>query len=530
MRSGDPGNTAYVVLHGRLRILGGSDGTSVMGEVGAGELVGEVALIAAQARTATVVAIRDSQLLEVTAEHFDEITADENTTVRNISRLIVSRLTQHHENRTPPKTIVVVCDPGGYDVFTERFVEALRNLGDQVRFVHHPETSTITGIVAEAEDERSVVVFGDDTIEAHRVRATLRQADVVVMVSRGRESPAAALVDSELRNRPHQPRLESVCIDGSRPPRLAMQPGVRRHRAGKGSEGIDRIARLVSGRSTTLVLGSGAARGIAHIGVIAALEELGVLVDAIGGSSAGAVVAGMWAHGVGSGQMRDDIVGFLETVRWGKDLTVPSVALLSGRQLSDAIEAYFSGALIEDLAVNMFAVSSDLVGGQSYVHDRGPIWRALRASSSIPGIFPPVRDGDRLLADGAILDRLPVATMRELHPASRIIAVDVGGSPHLAIEGHSVDGRLAKSAALRFAGKKGPSGLGPLMARIVELTGGGATGVPAILIQPESTSAAGSTPTEMVDEVIASGYRATLKAMQTMHHTPTATVGTGSPA
>jgi predicted acylesterase/phospholipase RssA len=442
--------------------------------------------------------------------------------------LIVSRLTQHHEIRTPPKTIVVVCDPGG-DVFAEEFVVALRNLGDHVRFIHHPETSAIARIVAEAEDEGSIVVFANDTIEEHRVRAMLRQADVVVTVSRGSASPAAAIVDSELRSRPHQPRVESVCIDGSRPPGLAMQRGVRRHRAGKGSDGIARIARLVSGRSNTLVLGSGAARGIAHVGVIAALDELGVVVDAIGGSSAGAVVAGMWAHGVGPGQMRDDIVGFLETVRWSKDLTVPSVALLSGRQLSDAIEAYFSGATIEDLAVNMFAVSSDLVSGESYVHDRGPVWRALRASSSIPGIFPPVRDGARLLADGAILDRLPVATMSELHPASRIIAVDLGHSPDLAIEGHAADGRLARSTALRFAGKKGPSGLGTLMARIVELTGGGATEVPAILIQPESTSTAGLTPADMVDAVIASGYWATMKAMQPMPRSPTATGGNGSP-
>jgi predicted acylesterase/phospholipase RssA len=195
---------------------------------------------------------------------------------------------------------------------------------------------------------------------------------------------------------------------------------------------FERLARRLTGRAVGVVLGGGAARAYGHIGVLRALEESGVPIDYLGGTSAGALIAAQYAYGYSF----DEIV---ELNRRGlasrlllKELTIPLVALLNSKQVKRRLELSFGDARIENLWLPFFCVSTNLTRAELTVHRDGPIARWVRASLSIPGVLPPVlsSSGD-LLVDGAVLNNVPVDVMRS-HVSGPTIGVDVSPTAHLA--------------------------------------------------------------------------------------------------
>lgn len=519
MEAGSEGDTAYVVLRGRLRILRvpvGEETPIVVGEVGPGDIVGEMALLASGHRTATVVAVRDTELLEIDAKLFDEVTSRETTTARELTRLIFERATASKTPRTEPRVITLVLDrePTTSD-FPEHVRAAFAAIGENplLGFGDHERDDRGAELVRSAESEGRLLILVTEAGNDAACEAAIRQADVVVPVASMPGSTTCEIVAGHLRSRPYAPQVEAVSVGNAPTPRAAMEPGVRRHRIERAGRELERVARLVFGRSTVLVLGSGSARGLAHIGVVQALRELDVEFDAVGGTSAGAIIAGATALGRSTDGMRSDMIDFIRGVQWRRDLTIPTLALMTGRQMSNAIEDYFGDVLIEDLSLPMFAVSTDLSAGRAVVHDRGPAWLAIRASASIPGIFPPVRDRDRLLADGAIVDRLPVGVMRTLHPDSNVISVDVSTPRDMPVTGHADDGRLGRRQTLLGGrGRRSRTGIGSLMGRIIELTG--TKDDPAdILIRPRFDGTGLRNASQIVDQAITAGYEATMETM-----------------
>jgi predicted acylesterase/phospholipase RssA len=204
------------------------------------------------------------------------------------------------------------------------------------------------------------------------------------------------------------------------------------HHVREGDAGdMRRLVRLLTGRAIGLVLSGGGARGFAHIGVIEALRDAGIPIDAIGGTSMGAVIAAQYATGADPARLRR-----VNREQWAdrnplKDKTLPVVALLAGHRLERMIDTMFGDRRIEDLWTRCFCVSADLTHAQMRVHDRGPLGRAVRASMSLPGIAIPVHEEGAMLVDGGLLNNLPADVMREM--CGRVIAVDVSPSKDLAI-------------------------------------------------------------------------------------------------
>jgi NTE family protein len=175
-----------------------------------------------------------------------------------------------------------------------------------------------------------------------------------------------------------------------------------------------------------LCLGSGGARGYAHIGVINELRDRGHEIVGISGSSMGALVGGLEAAGK-----------LDEYATWASSLTqravlrlldpsLTSAGVLRAERILDAVREILGEAVIEELRVPYTAVTTDLIAGKSVWLQRGPVDEAIRASIAIPGVIKPhVLDG-RLLADGGILDPLPMAPLAAVN-ADLIIAVSLGG-------------------------------------------------------------------------------------------------------
>jgi NTE family protein len=173
-----------------------------------------------------------------------------------------------------------------------------------------------------------------------------------------------------------------------------------------------------------LALGAGAARGWSHIGVLRELEENGVRVDVIAGTSIGAVVGGCYAAGKLDQVERFALSLTKRRVFAMMDLSFSGASLITGSRLRNALEQELKGVLIEDLPMPFAAVATEVGTGHEIWLQRGPLDVAIRASYALPGIFEPVRVGARYLFDGALVNPVPVTVCRALG-ADFVIAVNV---------------------------------------------------------------------------------------------------------
>ncbi|MBW2068901.1 MAG: patatin-like phospholipase family protein [Deltaproteobacteria bacterium] len=173
-----------------------------------------------------------------------------------------------------------------------------------------------------------------------------------------------------------------------------------------------------------LALGSGSARGWAHIGVIRALIEAGIRIDYVAGTSIGALVGAIYASG--NIESLEEIVLQLDWKQIASflDVVFPKSGLIDGNRISEFIRIHVGAKNIEDLPLPFCAVSTDLATGNEVVIKDGDIIEAVRASISVPGIFTPVRKGDMILIDGSLVNPVPVSVVREMG-ADLVIAVDL---------------------------------------------------------------------------------------------------------
>ncbi|MGI6127597.1 MAG: patatin-like phospholipase family protein [Planifilum sp.] len=171
-----------------------------------------------------------------------------------------------------------------------------------------------------------------------------------------------------------------------------------------------------------LALGSGAARGLAHIGVLKVLEREGIPIDMIAGSSMGSLIGTVYANG-GDLAMMEQLAIHLKRNQW-LDFSLTRRGLVAGDRIRELVRLLTHGKNLEDLQIPTAVIATDLTKGERVVFTSGPIDLAVRASVSIPGIFEPVEWEGRTLVDGGVIDRVPVSVVREMG-ADVVIAVDV---------------------------------------------------------------------------------------------------------
>ena len=178
-----------------------------------------------------------------------------------------------------------------------------------------------------------------------------------------------------------------------------------------------------------LALGSGGARGFAHIGIIKILKEENIPIDYIAGSSIGAIIACLYGAGLDINRLYT-ISKFFKR-KYYLDYTVPKMGFIAGNKVKELIQLFTYGRKLEELDIPVCVVATDLLSGEKIVFSKGPIAPAVRASISIPGIFVPEKVNGRLLVDGGVVDRVPVTVLKEMG-ADIVIGVDVANT-----NGHS---------------------------------------------------------------------------------------------
>jgi len=192
-----------------------------------------------------------------------------------------------------------------------------------------------------------------------------------------------------------------------------------------------------------LALGGGAAKGFAHIGVIKMLEASGIHPDVVAGTSAGSVVGALYASGMDAFALQQTAFGLDEAKI--RDVRLFSGGLVQGQALQDYVNQLVHKQPIEQLKMPFAAVSTELETGKRTVFVRGNTGRAVRASSSIPGVFEPVEIHGKHYVDGGVVSPIPVDAARQLG-ADFVIAVDISAAPDgtnpqgmMSIVGQSID-------------------------------------------------------------------------------------------
>ncbi|MGY2463002.1 patatin-like phospholipase family protein [Vreelandella sulfidaeris] len=188
---------------------------------------------------------------------------------------------------------------------------------------------------------------------------------------------------------------------------------------------MNELAHRSSGNKVALVLGSGGARGYAHIGVIEALEARGFEIIAVSGCSMGALIGGIYAAGK-LPEYRDWVctLDYLDVLRL-VDVTWSPMGAMRASKVMGKLEALVGDVLIENLPIPVTTVATDLVRQREVWFQNGPLLQAIRASIAVPGVITPVHLGEQVLVDGGLLNPLPIMPVVAAHQADFVVAVNV---------------------------------------------------------------------------------------------------------
>ena len=454
---GDEGDAAYLVATGRLRVLRTSDlGVEVeIGEVGRGELIGEMSLVDGEPRTSSVDAVRDTQLVRFTRSTYEELLNRYPRVGLEVAKMALRRARgaahvvprAQHDRRS---FALVPSSPGvDMDAFAARLAEALggearivtsAQIDDELRRegISQIDDDDVGALrlayrLEELEQRHRYLIYRIDDSWTPWSRRALRWSDHVVLVADARQDPEPGPIERELWTLVTRQYHSRVSLALLHPAATVLPTGTREwlapravashHHLRQGdATHLQRLARLLSGQGTSLVLGGGGARGFAHLGVLQVLEELGTPIDMIGGTSIGSIMAVGPAMGWTAAETRANAI---EAFRDLFDYTLPTTSVLRGHKITAKLAGLLGEVDIADLWIPYFCVSTNLTHARSEYHDTGSLLHAIRASIAIPGILPPVPSDGDLLVDGGVLDNVPVDEMRRRNPSGRVLAVDV---------------------------------------------------------------------------------------------------------
>ncbi|KAL0979156.1 hypothetical protein UPYG_G00181440 [Umbra pygmaea] len=465
------------------------------GEYGRGDFIGVVEALTHMNRATTVHAIRDSELAKLPEGALSSIKRRYPQVVTRLIHLLGQKIlgnmqqvkgplatgglalhtpTSKWDSGNPASnlstvTILPVSEEVPITAFTLELQHALSAIGPTLLLtsdtikqrlgaaaldsVHEYRLSSWLG---QQEDIHRIVLYQSDYTLTPWTQRSIRQADCIIIVGLGEAEPTVGELERMLESSAVRAQKQLVLLhreDGP-PPQgtvewLNMRSWISKHlhlscphrvfskksfpklKPPDRHSDFSRLARVLTGNSIALVLGGGGARGCSQVGILKALNEAGIPVDMVGGTSIGSLMGALYAEEKSSCRMRVrarewamDMGSFFKKVF---DLTYPVTSMFSGASFNNSTSAVFKDKQIEDLWIPYFSITTDITASSMRVHTDGSLWRYVRASMSLSGYLPPLcdpKDG-HLLMDGGYINNLPADVARSMG-AKVVLAIDVG--------------------------------------------------------------------------------------------------------
>ena len=462
---GEQAHSMLFLVSGRLRVSrrDRAGALQLYNEILPGESVGEAGLILQQPRAADITALRDSTLALLTRADFDRLMVRYPLELNRVFAQAIYNHLRHtlqivQRRQAQIFVVVPLCPGSSCRQVAEGLTRAFARIGrashvapETERSRNPDDTSSWVALdrYDDLEKQYDFLIYEADSDGSSWARRAFRQADQVVFVAEPQASTEAGELELRLRDQPGF-TMKRKHLELLHPAGTAQPQELAPWRAGRDLERVypvrageagdyARLARFLTGKATGVVLGGGGARGFAHLGVLRALEQSGIAVDLIGGNSMGALLGAQYACGLPLDEIREQTMRF---ARGGERPTVPVISLVSGKRVQRDLQRMFGERSVDALWRPFFAAACNLSRACTTVQDSGPLWRAVLASNSPVGLFPPVLHNGDLLVDGAILENVPVEAMRmrlgtrleKRRGNGTIIAVDVDVQDHMGVD------------------------------------------------------------------------------------------------
>lgn len=445
----------YIVVQGKLLVCVEDPLTKeskFIAEIPSGQVVGEIASITKEPRTATVKASRDSVLLKVHQEFIEVFQKQCPAASFEIAKMALKRLIKPRREFVPGERIhTLVVAPAGksdHHSFCEELVEEFRFYG-KTAFVTQSLCREIYGceitqmsepadsrklieLFLRIESENQYLIIETDRELTPWSEICLRCSDHVLFVADDVISPALNSIETyyfDIEHHDVQNFSDLILIHRNEKFSKFKAADWLENRPVKGHYHVNMdapnplksLVRILTNNSFAVVLNGGGARGLSHIGVLKALEESGMKIDFLGGSSFGSFAgAGYVIYGVEGALEQAEIL----TKNFRRDYTFPYLSLLKGKTTSESLQKLCGDLNIEDLPTPFFCVSCNLTNRELTIHERGRVWEAVRKSISIPGIYPPLYDDEGCAyVDGGVMNNMPVDVMRKKIRGGKILAI-----------------------------------------------------------------------------------------------------------
>jgi len=463
IRQGDPSDALFIVVSGRLQVTvkkqlaHSPDSESIfIREMGAGEIIGETGVLIAQPRTATVTAIRSVTVVKLSRDDFEALVLQHPHIGLQVARMVANRqigitplaLTPHAVMSialvaTDPsvpsmqvaQSLVNVLSQWGETLYlnSERFDAAFGKNGASQVDSNDPLHLSVIGWLNELELHYRYIVYECDRVPSAWTKKVLQHSDRILVLKDAQASDVSpdlieqVLVEQFPSLRPELLLLQpATCVRPSGTIRWLQHRSTTVHYHLRLSNDADwqRLGRRLTGQANAVVLSAGGSSAAAHAGVLRAITEADIPVDMIGGTSAGAITGGIFAFEMDNtrvwefGHQNSSAKRIL-------DYTLPLTSLLAGAKATGVLQGWLGEIGIEDLWIPYFSVSCNLSRVQLVIHDRGPLWLAIRTSSAIPGVYPPLTYNGDLLVDGGIMNYFPVDIMRQRLQPGTIYGVNL---------------------------------------------------------------------------------------------------------
>ncbi len=549
----------YMVINGLLHAFTGNKKNPkkrFLRQMSRGDCIGEIGILSGKKRSASVFAARESLLVRFSQRAIDDIMVRYPKVNRNITKVIIERL-QHQSDENRPegyvKKIVIVPagEPFPLSGFVRRFALKLARYGSVLHLSSEfidsrlgsrdisqvgsddPFNLKLSTWLEKQESRYDYILFESDIWASPWTRRCISHGDQIFLAGLAGENPDIGSIEKRfLGEGSLVTEVRQTLVLLHREPGFSFartkqwlgprQIKIHHHVCLRNDQDMERLARFATNRAVGLVLGGGGARGFAHIGVIRALKEAKIPIDIVGGTSMGAAISAQHAMGW-------DLETIMETNHnaWikgnpFKDYTLPIYSVLTGRQVNKILKEAFGDTRIEELPINFFCVSSNLTEARPLVHQQGSLWKAVRASGSLPGIFQPWIHDSNLLVDGGIMNNLPGDVMKKLFNGF-VFLVDVSPVQSIKIDNNT---RLSPwSAALKKILPFSTPQKAPTMLNILIRTTLLSSVVKRDQVKKNAdlyfeppVEAFGLLEFKAMEEIIETGYRYTRKKLKCLEH------------
>ncbi len=425
---GDEADAFYLVRSGALAAFRtAADGRAeLIGHIRQGEPIGEMALVEERRHSASVYALRDSELVRLPKPAFETLTRKHPSLMRELARMMMFRLRGGSlRQRTDPKIFALIATSPTIDLtYRARELEkALGAMGLTTAVMGEEAAGLSAQRFDVIEARHDIVLLTARMSDYDWTQRAMARADRIWLLARADARPSTPLLPESPSPAARLKLIDVVMVHhggdraAARPQEWVEAAEAARcfhWRQGR-REDVQTLARTLSGRSVGLVLSGGGSRAYAHVGAVRALRDAKISFDFYCGASMGAIVAAGVALGWEDGELEDRMRAAFVTSNPLSDWMLPVVSLIRGAKVDKRLAEHFGDLDINDMPRPFFCVSSDLTLGAVRVHRTGRLRDALRASLAIPGLLPPVVDGDSVLVDGAVFNNFPVNELRSFH-------------------------------------------------------------------------------------------------------------------